>query len=93
MQRAPLQFGALCKFCSLALDGGELQMEITMRKIAHSNLDSNATGNLDPELSAVDRNLLVRASLRLFLRRNVPISRDELLRVAFYAEDPGSRAA
>jgi hypothetical protein len=41
-------------------------------------------------LSSADRNLLLRATLRLFLRRlnhNVSVFRDDLLRVAYYAED------
>jgi len=46
-------------------------------------------------LSDSDRRLLIRSSLTLFLRRlnhGVPVLRDDLLRVAFYAPEQAERA-
>ena len=46
-------------------------------------------------LAPSDRRLLLRASLLLFLRRlnhNVPVLRDDLLRLAYYAPEEAERA-
>jgi hypothetical protein len=46
-------------------------------------------------LSSTQRNLLLRATLGLFLRRlnhNIPVFRDDLLRLAYYADDVPEQA-
>ena len=45
-------------------------------------------------LSSTDRDLLLRATLGLFVRRlshNIPVFRDDLLRLAYYADDSPER--
>lgn len=63
-----------------------------MGNVARNERSSNS---LEQDISTSDRNLLLRASLALFLRRlnhNVPVFRDDLLRVAYYAPDEAERA-
>jgi hypothetical protein len=80
----------LRKFCSQAFDGGEL-LEMNMEKIAPIDSSSNPD---QENLTASDRQLLVRASLCLFLRRlnhGIPVFRDDLLRIAYYAPEEAPR--
>lgn len=55
-----------------------------------------ATSNTRSQgLSSRDRRLLLRASLVLFLRRlnhNIPVLRDDLLRLAYYAPEEAEQA-
>lgn len=63
-----------------------------MQTVARNERPSNSIGQA---LSASDRKLLLRASLALFLRRlnhNIPVLRDDLLRLAFYAPEEGEHA-
>ena len=66
--------------------------EVTMGKVARNEQSSNS---FEQDINPSDRKLLLRASLALFLRRlnhNIPVFRDDLLRVAYYAPDEAERA-
>jgi hypothetical protein len=67
-----------------------------MQKIDPSSPARQGHRDDDQSLSSTDRNLLLRATLGLFLRRlnhNIPVFRDDLLRLAYYADDaPEQRA-
>lgn len=63
-----------------------------MQNLARNQRSSN---NFERDISASDRKLLFRASLALFLRRlnhNIPVLRDDLLRVAYYAPDEAGQS-
>jgi hypothetical protein len=66
-----------------------------MQKVARNYPTSNSPAVSDPEMSSTDRRLLLRATLLLFLRRlnrNIPVLRDDLLRLAYYAPEEAPRA-
>jgi hypothetical protein len=72
------------------LDGGELYIEEPMQE--YETLERCQA----VQLSASDRHVLLTASFRLFLRRlthNLPVLREDVLRVATYADESGKRAA
>ena len=63
-----------------------------MRNVAPIEVTSKT---LLSDLSSTDRRLLLRASLVLFLRRlnhNIPVLRDDLLRLAYYAPDEAEQS-
>lgn len=66
-----------------------------MQNVTRNEFSSNSSTSFDQEMSLADRRLLLRASLLVFLRRlnhNIPVLRDDLLRLTYYAPEEAERA-
>jgi hypothetical protein len=66
-----------------------------MKNVARNHFPGNGAGPFDQGLSPNDRRLLLRSSLRLFLRRlshNVAIRRADLERLVPYGDDSAPEA-